>query len=204
MADLSTAARNEVRQDGQDDTFVRFRPTSSTQGAEFDVSNQLWVDPTGAVLTDPADVLTDCDFNLLSPIVITSLLTSQERCASIATCPGSSQAVARRGADRAPEPGAERGDPPRRFESFVETVAGRARVVLAGPADTEPPVQGRVYDVAGRLVQEVHGTLVSPGRYVLEWNGSTGAGHQAADGVYFLRVEAPGHHRTHKIVRIRR
>jgi len=49
------------------------------------------------------------------------------------------------------------------------------------------PVSIAVYDVSGRLVRELANRPFSPGRYVVNWDGSADDGSRVRSGLYFIR-----------------
>ncbi len=60
-----------------------------------------------------------------------------------------------------------------------------------------------VMDVAGRLVRELQGSVLSRGEHVLVWDGNNRSGQAAASGVYFYRVVAGNESETGKLVLVR-
>jgi hypothetical protein len=62
----------------------------------------------------------------------------------------------------------------------------------------------RVYDLAGREVRTLVDRDVEAGEHKVVWDGTADAGRRAASGVYFVKMEAPGHtgafHATRKLV----
>jgi hypothetical protein len=58
----------------------------------------------------------------------------------------------------------------------------------------------RIYDVAGRLVRTVEDRTLPAGEYELSWDGRDGGGSRVANGVYFVRLTAPGGSLTRKTV----
>jgi hypothetical protein len=60
-----------------------------------------------------------------------------------------------------------------------------------------------VYDVKGRKVGTLASGMLSEGRHSFEWDGTAARGRPAAQGVYFLRLEAGGLTVTRKIVVLR-
>lgn len=61
----------------------------------------------------------------------------------------------------------------------------------------------RVFDSAGRLVRDLRPGGTATGFHTVQWDGRDGSGHEAAPGVYFLRMEADGERIVRKAVRIR-
>jgi hypothetical protein len=64
------------------------------------------------------------------------------------------------------------------------TVAFRIQAATAVALD--------VYDVSGRRVWSSPGTMLSPGRQTLTWDGRREPGAAATSGVYFLRLHGAG------------
>jgi hypothetical protein len=66
-----------------------------------------------------------------------------------------------------------------------------------------PPGGGRVsiriYDVSGRLVRTLVDKEETAGRKTASWDGRDNRGKQAATGVYFYRMQAPGFEKTIKM-----
>jgi hypothetical protein len=71
--------------------------------------------------------------------------------------------------------------------------------VPAGGGD----VKVRVYDVSGRGVRVLVDGHQSPGRKLVTWDGTDEAGRPVASGVYYCRMEAPGHDESVKMTLIR-
>ena len=64
-------------------------------------------------------------------------------------------------------------------------------------------VRATVHDVSGRLVRVLADGVLSEGEASLAWDGRNGMGRDAADGVYFARVEAAGAAGTAKLIKLR-
>ncbi|GJM45419.1 MAG: hypothetical protein DHS20C21_22610 [Gemmatimonadota bacterium] len=89
---------------------------------------------------------------------------------------------------------------------------GRPRVVSVGPnpaasyADVKfsLPLTGRaeidVYDVTGRLVRGVLNESLPAGAHQARWDGRTGQGTAAANGVYFVRLKTEAGTSTKKVL----
>ncbi|MFH1680434.1 MAG: FlgD immunoglobulin-like domain containing protein, partial [Candidatus Eisenbacteria bacterium] len=60
-----------------------------------------------------------------------------------------------------------------------------------------------IYDVSGRLVQNVADGVFAAGSHTVVWDGRDQSGRPAASGVYFARVEASGLAEARKIVLLR-
>jgi hypothetical protein len=66
------------------------------------------------------------------------------------------------------------------------------------------PVTLRVYNVAGRLVQELVRSSSQPaGSYEVIWDGRDAGGAGVGAGIYFVRLEAGQHSETTRVVRLR-
>jgi hypothetical protein len=62
--------------------------------------------------------------------------------------------------------------------AFTLPSAGRARLAI--------------YDVAGRLVRELHSAPTNAGRHTRAWDGTDASGQRVAQGIYFVRLEHGG------------
>lgn len=62
------------------------------------------------------------------------------------------------------------------------------------------PVSVCLYDAAGRLVRTLAREAMPSGPRVLTWDGKDDDGRRVATGVYFCRVEVPGHDARKKLV----
>jgi len=60
-----------------------------------------------------------------------------------------------------------------------------------------------IFDVGGRLVATLVNGQLSPGNYLIRWDGRTRSGGYAATGVYFYRLQAGGMTQTKKMVLLR-
>lgn len=60
-----------------------------------------------------------------------------------------------------------------------------------------------IYNVEGKRIKTVFSGHGSRGYAVFRWDGRDSRGHEAASGVYFLRVRADGISRSEKIFKIR-
>lgn len=65
------------------------------------------------------------------------------------------------------------------------------------------PVRLVVHDVRGRIVAVLHEGEMSAGRHALSWEPRDDQGARLPSGVYFLRLDSPILHETHKMVVIR-
>jgi hypothetical protein len=57
-----------------------------------------------------------------------------------------------------------------------------------------------VYDVSGRKVAILAQGTMPSGRHMVRWDGRDGAGRSLPAGVYFVRLDLPGHEEARKIV----
>ncbi|HEY2954828.1 MAG TPA: FlgD immunoglobulin-like domain containing protein [Candidatus Eisenbacteria bacterium] len=60
-----------------------------------------------------------------------------------------------------------------------------------------------VFDAAGRRVRTIYAGTLPAGVARLAWDGRTDAGHPAASGLYFLRMNAAGKVRSQRLVMVR-
>lgn len=65
------------------------------------------------------------------------------------------------------------------------------------------PVQGDIYDVAGRLVRRLPAMDTPGGSHRLEWDGRDDDGRTAPAGVYLVRVKTPDGVATTRVAKIR-
>ena len=59
-----------------------------------------------------------------------------------------------------------------------------------------------VFDVGGRLVRDIFSGPLDAGAHHFTWDGLNAGGARAEDGIYFIRVQAPGVLLQTKVVRI--
>jgi chitodextrinase len=67
---------------------------------------------------------------------------------------------------------------------------------------TRSQVSLRIYDVEGRLIQELANGFQDAGSHRAVWNGTSGFGDRLPAGVYFCRFEAQGIRETRKLLLI--
>jgi hypothetical protein len=60
-----------------------------------------------------------------------------------------------------------------------------------------------VFDVAGRLVRQVLDEHRAPGKWTVEWDGTSNRGVSVASGVYFCRLRAPGYEKIMRMTLIK-
>ena len=85
---------------------------------------------------------------------------------------------------------------------LVTRVEGDQMAILFS-TETAGPVDLRVFDLRGRLVRLVTASEFQAGDHVLYWNGRDSNGHQAASGIYIVRVRMEGTSHASKSVWIR-
>ena len=61
-------------------------------------------------------------------------------------------------------------------------------------------VQLGIYDVRGRLVEDLVAGQLTAGRHEVIWDGRDRSGRNAAAGIYFVRMTAEGKAMTAKMV----
>jgi len=66
--------------------------------------------------------------------------------------------------------------------------------------DREADVDLAVFDVQGRLVGNIIGGRLEPGRHRFEWSFRNAGGGKVAPGIYFLRLLTPDGSMIRKIV----
>ena len=65
-------------------------------------------------------------------------------------------------------------------------------------AETHTAIQ--VYDILGREIRKLVGSIQKPGEYSIYWDGKDNAGRNVSSGVYILRFVADSYQRNAKIV----
>jgi len=58
----------------------------------------------------------------------------------------------------------------------------------------------RIYDVSGKLIRTLVEGSCAAGRHAVVWNAKDDQGRNVASGVYFCRLQAPGHEETRKMI----
>ncbi len=79
--------------------------------------------------------------------------------------------------------------------------AGNTTVRFALPSQMQ--VRADVFDMSGRRVRSLYRGLLPAGRQILAWDGRTGSGHEAAAGLYFVRLTAGEQTRNFKVTLVR-
>ena len=80
----------------------------------------------------------------------------------------------------------------------------RASTEISFSLPAERSVRLAVYDVGGRLVQQlVEGDRLGAGRHERRWGGLDQSGRFAAPGVYYYRLEAGEHSATRSLLLLR-
>ncbi len=91
-------------------------------------------------------------------------------------------------------------DPPARSRARLRFVAPnpfRDEVGIHLSMPEAAPVRARVFDVAGRELEELHSGLLAAGDHVLGWDG-----FGVPAGVYWLKLETPGQTVSRKLTRL--
>jgi len=57
-----------------------------------------------------------------------------------------------------------------------------------------------VYDITGKVVNEIVNGYLEPGVHNIEWSGTDAGGTDVSSGVYFYRIEASNYSKTYKMV----
>jgi hypothetical protein len=57
-----------------------------------------------------------------------------------------------------------------------------------------------VYDITGKVVNEIVNGFLDPGVHNVEWSGTDAGGIDVSSGVYFYRIEASNYSKTYKMV----
>ena len=57
-----------------------------------------------------------------------------------------------------------------------------------------------VYDITGKVVNEIVNGYLEPGVHNVEWSGTDAGGIDVSSGVYFYRIEASNYSKTYKMV----
>jgi len=79
----------------------------------------------------------------------------------------------------------------------------RSDVALRFAVPHDTPVDVGVYDVGGRLIRHLGGSVMSAGDQELHWDGRDDSGALADAGVFFVRVRASDYQATAKVLRMR-
>lgn len=87
------------------------------------------------------------------------------------------------------------------LRAFPNPFNPSVRITFATPSRGR--VDARIYDATGRFVAALEAGVLAAGEHALGWNGRDHAGHEAASGVYFLRVRAASADETLKLVLLR-
>ena len=62
----------------------------------------------------------------------------------------------------------------------------------------------RIFDVVGRSIRTLDSTGLSPGSYLIPWDGRDSSGRAVSNGIYFVRASADERdHQTSKVLVIR-
>jgi flagellar hook assembly protein FlgD len=78
-----------------------------------------------------------------------------------------------------------------------------AFATASGPGGAAAPADIGLYDVQGRRLRTIDHGAYGAGYRTAVWDGSDGAGHKIAAGVYFIRFESGEHVERMKFVVLR-
>ncbi|MBK7366758.1 MAG: alpha amylase C-terminal domain-containing protein [Candidatus Eisenbacteria bacterium] len=84
---------------------------------------------------------------------------------------------------------------------FPNPTRGAASMTFALPQAGR--VRLAVHDLSGRLVRQLADADYAPGRHGVAWDGRDAAGHAAAPGLYFVRLNANGAERVARLTMLR-
>lgn len=79
---------------------------------------------------------------------------------------------------------------------------GRATVIQLELAHASPVRLG-IYDLGGRLIRILADGPLSANRYTLTWDGRDAADREAANGVYFIRLDTKRRRQSGRLMRLR-
>ena len=85
--------------------------------------------------------------------------------------------------------------------AYPNPFAGAATLAYELPERADVTLD--VFDLLGRRVAVLADGVQEAGRYTVRWDGTTGAGAPAANGVYVYRLRAGGFNASHKVVLLR-
>jgi flagellar hook capping protein FlgD len=92
---------------------------------------------------------------------------------------------------------------PERFGFRIAPNPTGSGATLLFRLDQACPVALGIYDAAGRLVRKLQSGRMGPGEHQIAWDSCDRTGRSVESGVYFARLETPGHQRTTKIIKAR-
>ena len=84
------------------------------------------------------------------------------------------------------------------FATAPNPVTSLARIKFGTPKDGN--VSFRVFDVSGRLVNELSNGMMRAGEHSTSWNLQDSAGRRVGSGMYFIQMKSSGMARTQRIV----
>jgi len=85
----------------------------------------------------------------------------------------------------------------------IVTRSGGGSVTIQFTTAARGPVDLRIFDLRGRLVRSVVAEDFAAGQHALRWDGRDANGHEAASGIYLVRMVAAGKPYTAKTVWMR-
>ena len=84
------------------------------------------------------------------------------------------------------------------IQNYPNPFNPKTNIRFALPKDSF--VKLNVYDVNGKLVDEIVNGYLEPGIHNVEWSGTDMGGIDVSSGVYFYRIEASNYSKTYKMV----
>ena len=84
------------------------------------------------------------------------------------------------------------------IQNYPNPFNPKTNIRFALPKDSF--VKLNVYDVNGKLVDEIVNGYLEPGIHNVEWSGTDTGGIDVSSGVYFYRIEASNYSKTYKMV----
>ena len=79
----------------------------------------------------------------------------------------------------------------------------QARTTIAFDLATSAPVAVRIFDTSGRLLRVLANGTFSPGRYTLEWDGTSADGGRVSAGIYYCKFRGGAAEETRRLVYFR-
>ena len=84
------------------------------------------------------------------------------------------------------------------IQNYPNPFNPKTNIRFALPKDSF--VKLNVYDVNGKLVDEIVNDYLQLGLHNIEWGGLDTYGREVSSGIYFYRIEASGYTKTYKMV----
>lgn len=82
--------------------------------------------------------------------------------------------------------------------SFPNPFSSETTIVF--DLEQRSPVTVQLYDMSGRLVNQLADAVYGPGRHTLQWDATNQAGERVDKGFYFCRIQSGNQVKTHKII----